>query len=313
MQAGSSTLSADGLIEVIRRLAIVPSLLALLIGGLTLRAELPSGISLLVIAAAFAGAWRLPRSDYRLFVLHITGFLLFNTLRVFADTTGNPVNFAYPISVDHSIFGSVPTVWLQEHLYRAGHIGVVDTVAMGVYLSYFKAHFIFGAIVWATKRQYLGLYVGMILTTLALGLVGYYLLPTAPPWLAAENGHLPEITRIFHQATSQLWHEANQNGSYIAGTNDVAAMPSLHTALTMAIALMMWRINRALGVLGFVYVAAMGFSLMYLGEHYFVDVAAGVITAMAAMRITERLASKRASVPILAVQPSGTFVLSDAA
>jgi membrane-associated phospholipid phosphatase len=95
-------------------------------------------------------------------------------------------------------------------------------------------------------------------------------------------------------ATNQLWHDANQNGSYIAGTNDVAAMPSLHTALTMAIALMAWRINRLLGLVGFAYVIAMGFSLMYLGEHYFVDVAAGAVTASVAMLIGSRLSVRKA-------------------
>src|SRR6185503_12423242 len=69
-RAEGAHLTAAGLVEVLRKLAIAPSLAILLVGGLTLRAELPAGIGLLLIAAAFVGAWHLPRCDYRLFALH---------------------------------------------------------------------------------------------------------------------------------------------------------------------------------------------------------------------------------------------------
>jgi membrane-associated phospholipid phosphatase len=287
-----------GLLHGLRKLAVLPSLMALMLVGLTLRAELPAGIALVGTSAAVFAAWHLPRTDYRLFVLHITGFLLFNAARVFADGTGNPIHFMYPIEMDRAVFGSVPTVWLQDHFYNPGHIGLLDSVTMAVYVSYFKGHFLFGAFVWLFWRRHLSTYVAVILATLGLGLIGYYLLPTAPPWLAAQQGDLAQITRIFHMATDQLWHDANSNGSYIAGTNDVAAMPSLHTGLTMAMALMAWRMNRLLGVVGFIYTAAMGFSLMYLGEHYFDDVAAGVVTAALGVVLVHKIQSRRIRVPL---------------
>src|SRR5205823_1071596 len=63
------------------------------------------------------------------------------------------------------------------------------------------------------------------------------------------------------------------------GQNDVAAMPSLHMAITVVIAMFAWSRDRRLGLLGAVYAAAMGFSLVYLGEHYVTDVLAGVAFA----------------------------------
>ena len=110
-------------------------------------------------------------------------------------------------------------------------------------------------------------------------------IPTSPPWLAAETGHLPEVFRITKLATSQVWADAYSQGTYVAGKNDVAAMPSLHTALTTAVALTLWRLNRFAGIVGWLYVAAMGISLVYFGEHYVVDVLAGILVALLLNRL----------------------------
>ena len=103
--------------------------------------------------------------------------------------------------------------------------------------------------------------------------------------LAANAGDLPDVARINAIAHSTAWSEAYAQGSYVAGVNDVGAMPSLHTALTAIVAMSLWRMHRGLGVIGWLYVGAMGFSLMYLGEHYLIDVLAGVAAAAVAWRI----------------------------
>jgi membrane-associated phospholipid phosphatase len=58
-------------------------------------------------------------------------------------------------------------------------------------------------------------------------------------------------------------------------------MPSLHTAITVVMAFALWRVRRSLGIAGALYSLLMGFSLIYLGEHYLVDVLAGVALAIA--------------------------------
>ncbi len=57
-------------------------------------------------------------------------------------------------------------------------------------------------------------------------------------------------------------------------------MPSLHTAITVLMAFALWRVRPALGIAGGIYSLAMGFSLIYLGEHYLVDVLAGAVLAV---------------------------------
>jgi membrane-associated phospholipid phosphatase len=134
--------------------------------------------------------------------------------------------------------------------------------------------------------------------TLAIGLAIYFLVPTAPPWLAANAGDLPDVARISALANSEVWADAYERGAYVAGANDVGAMPSLHTALSAVVAMTLWRVSRVLGVIGWLYVCAMGFSLMYLGEHYLVDVLAGVAIAALAWRlVTSRFEPRSAANP----------------
>jgi membrane-associated phospholipid phosphatase len=264
-----------------------PALVLLFVGLFALRpATPPLAYAGFVGLMAFA-AWRwLPRTDFRTFCLYILAFSLFNGLRTVADETGNPWQYTYAIVADEVLFlGSVPTVWLQDRLYQAGQVSTLEWACIATYVSYFSAHFVLGAIIWAKKRELLGTYVSVVVVTLCIGLSLYFLLPTAPPWLAANAGDLPDVARISALANSEMWANAYDRGAYVAGANDVGAMPSLHTALTAVVAMACWRMNRLVGVIGWLYVGTMGFSLIYLGEHYLIDILAGVATAAVAWRL----------------------------
>jgi membrane-associated phospholipid phosphatase len=86
----------------------------------------------------------------------------------------------------------------------------------------------------------------------------------------------------------------HQSAGAAVGQNDVAAMPSLHMAITVVIALFAWHCNRRLGALGLLYAAGMGFTLVYLGEHYVADVLAGVAFAAGSWFVALRLWHRRA-------------------
>jgi membrane-associated phospholipid phosphatase len=57
--------------------------------------------------------------------------------------------------------------------------------------------------------------------------------------------------------------------------NPWAAMPSLHFATSVLAALLLGDVNRTAGVVGWSYALTLGFALVYLGEHYVVDLLAG--------------------------------------
>jgi membrane-associated phospholipid phosphatase len=88
--------------------------------------------------------------------------------------------------------------------------------------------------------------------------------------------------------------EVYRQGSEIAGAvNPVAAMPSLHMALTAVVALAAWRVHRVAGIVASAYAVSMGFALVYLGEHYAVDVLAGTVVAGAGSLLAARVLAKR--------------------
>jgi hypothetical protein len=61
------------------------------------------------------------------------------------------------------------------------------------------------------------------------------------------------------------------------GGNPWAAMPSLHFATSLMAALLLSEAGPAEGAIGWGYALTLGFALVYLGEHYVTDLAAGAL------------------------------------
>jgi membrane-associated phospholipid phosphatase len=115
--------------------------------------------------------------------------------------------------------------------------------------------------------------------------------PTAPPWLAADDGVLPGVWRVMDFVGGQVDQENYQRLYDALGVpNPVAAMPSLHMGVTFAVFLFARRANRWLGRIMLAYVLLMGFSLVYMGEHYVTDVLVGALIATVVYRLVVRVA-----------------------
>src|SRR5688572_7625806 len=65
----------------------------------------------------------------------------------------------------------------------------------------------------------------------------------------------------------------------VLGGNPLAAMPSLHFATSVSAAHVLAETGRVAGRLGWTYAILLGVALVYLGEHYVVDLAAGLALA----------------------------------
>jgi membrane-associated phospholipid phosphatase len=66
-------------------------------------------------------------------------------------------------------------------------------------------------------------------------------------------------------------------------------MPSLHFGASVLAAILLSESNRKAGAVGWTYAGVLGFALVYLGEHYVVDLLAG-LGLVAAVRFGEPLA-----------------------
>jgi membrane-associated phospholipid phosphatase len=138
----------------------------------------------------------------------------------------------------------------------------------------------------------------MVSLLAVVGFATYALYPAVPPWLAAYQGHMPPVDRIVPYAWSNIhvfsFDTLFQTGSQYA--NDVAAMPSLHSAYSMLITLYLWGMTRSrwLRALLAAYPPAMAFALVYTAEHFVIDVLAGWLYAVAVFMAVNELADTRA-------------------
>ncbi len=125
-----------------------------------------------------------------------------------------------------------------------------------------------------------------------IGASFYWLLPTAPPWYAASAparraaGQRSEALRSQATAESEVRRMMVEYGEFfwrdgwgplysVFGGNPLAAMPSLHFATSLMATLLLAEVGPVAGTLGSAYATTLGFALVYLGEHYVVDLLAG--------------------------------------
>jgi membrane-associated phospholipid phosphatase len=221
--------------------------------------------------------------------------LAYDFLRGHADGL-LPVHVRPQIDLERALFGGeVPTVWLQQRLWDgARHIHWWDYLTWFVYLTHFFGTLVVAAVLWLRAPERFRRYVAMVTALAALGFATYVLLPAAPPWMASRDGEL-EAT---HRMIGTVWRSvpiAHFNVLFEKGghyANDVAAVPSLHAAYSLLIALFLWRSVRwPWRVLLAAYPPAMAFALVYSAEHYVVDVLLGWIYAAVVFVAVERAAS----------------------
>ena len=183
-----------------------------------------------------------------------------------------------------------------------------------VYMSFFILPYIVAGVLWLRNRDEWKAFVKLFVGLSFAGLVIYALVPAAPPWAAArctaadvaggpsgprcmfksargvpdggllgalqtsQDGANAWVERIvgrgwgklnLHTASALL--DAGQ-----ASVNLVAAIPSLHAGMTLAIAAFLWnRVNRGWQVVLAAYVVVMAFTLVYTAEHYVIDILLG--------------------------------------
>jgi membrane-associated phospholipid phosphatase len=226
---------------------------------------------------------------------------LFVLLRQVAAGTPFPRQGAHIAALEAALFGGVtPTTWLQDQLLSAdpGSLAYTATV---IHASYFFGFVLAGLGIWLVRRQLFGAYVLTLSLTFALGLAGYFALPTEPPWLVARDNGAPAARRVIVETTrgtpvASAVVEAGRawqvDPDALGDPNPAAAMPSVHTAITAALALFLFRVHPLAGLAGLMYTAAMGLSLVYLGEHFVLDVAAGVACAALAAWFTRSVVGR---------------------
>ena len=229
--------------------------------------------------------------------------LAYDASRGLADGLGAPVHVTEPAAADRWLgFGNLPTVVLQAHWDAAWW----EALATLVYASQFVVTPVVLGVLWIRDRQRWVRYARLVIGLSAAGLLTYVLYPAAPPWLAAKDGVIEPVRRLSGAGWEVLG--LPRAGALLADSqgqvNQVAAMPSLHTAfavLTSLVLLPMAR-RRWQRLLLLAYGPTMAVVLVWAGEHYVVDTmlgaayAGGVVLLGAHVRpVVRRLRGRRSA------------------
>lgn len=194
----------------------------------------------------------------------------------------NNVHIFPMINADKFIFGFIPTVRLQNLLYNPEHLAWYDYVSVTLYICHFVTPMIVGFYFWYRDRAFFKKYTFGILAVSYAAFITFILFPAMPPWMASNSGYIPQIKEVTGVVMSHFFKTTvNLPSLYnLFGGDPVAAMPSLHAAFPTIIFLFIYKWNKKWGLLFFPYVIGVWFAVIYLGEHYFVDVLAGAFYAL---------------------------------
>jgi len=207
------------------------------------------------------------------------------------------VRVTYPVKVDRALgLGELPGLRLQRALARPGAIGRADQVLVWCHWLWFLVpHGTVAFVLLRCPRLFPGAAARMY-AVFDIGVIGYWAVPTAPPWYAAEAGALgdpaerPALRRMMREHGEAFWKAAWTPLYDVLGGNPLAAMPSLHFATSLMAAHLLSEAGRVPGAVGWSYAIALGFALVYLGEHYVVDLLAGTALTEAIRRAAPHLA-----------------------
>ena len=205
------------------------------------------------------------------------------------------VHVSYPIWADRVIgLGQLPSARLQRALARTGAEGpewrTLDRVLVWAHWSWFAVPHAALLYVMVRRPERFGRAAVLTYAVFDVGATFYWIVPTAPPWYAAgaredgAPGKALAVRRMMVEYGEDFWQDGWASLYSVFGGNPLAAMPSLHFATTLMAALLLAEVGPVAGALGFAYTATLGFALVYLGEHYVVDLIAGAALTAAIRR-----------------------------
>jgi membrane-associated phospholipid phosphatase len=194
--------------------------------------------------------------------------------------------------------------WLQTHSSR-----VLDAICAVPYGTFIFVSIAFAIFAFRRDMPTMLRFGWAFFTLNLVGFVTYHVFPAAPPWYFHAHGVVADLTAKASEGPNLARVDAMLGFPYFQGmygrSSDIfGAMPSLHVAYPLLIAIEGWKLwGKPLRAASIAFFVWMCFSAVYLDHHWIVDVIAGiaytaiVATSMRlAFRAIDRL-GKGAEVP----------------
>jgi membrane-associated phospholipid phosphatase len=173
----------------------------------------------------------------------------------------------FEITLANVIAGSKVMTFLVSWTYWNSEFTVVGVALLFVYLR---------------RHEHFHRFRNWVLLANVIGLVGYVIVPTAPPRMFPTFG--------FPDTLAQFGGLNHGSGLVELAANPYAAMPSLHAAdalivgLSLAVVCRHWW-SKAIWLL---WPAWVWFAVMATGNHFWLDILAGIVVAMLAALVVHR-------------------------
>ncbi len=236
------------------------------------------------------------RLFFRDWIPFIGLFFAYELMRGYADDFGASVHVADILSLERTLFGGrIPTEILQSALHPASGSDPLAILGTIVYFLHFPLPLAVAFFLWLRRRRAYYDYVAAMIVLCMAGFATFLVLPVAPPWWAAQHGFLtgpdglPTIAYLKVQGFDDLARFLGFEGRYLfsyafyeINPNPVAAFPSLHAGFPFLAFLFARRAFGRVGWLMLGYSAVVWFAVVYLADHYVVDVVGGIVYASAA-------------------------------
>jgi hypothetical protein len=221
------------------------------------------------------------------FVFFFIAYQGYQVVRGFADGKAHVAitNGEHVISLERSL-GAFFEPGLQQAMLS--HQWIIDTANW----MYFNSHFVItvGVLAWIYlfRNEHFYFVRNMFLVAMGLALVGYTLFPTAPPRMFPEAGFTDTIASF-----TSVAQDKNDVASFLV--NPYAAVPSMHIAFSLMIAVPVMTLARSMWVkaLWSVYPLMIFFVILVTANHYWFDAACGAMVACMAAVTAHQLARLR--------------------
>jgi PAP2 superfamily len=260
----------------------------------------PIAMQAVAFGAPLALSVALPRSrprDVAVCALQMWAYLAaYKTPHDDEEGQRSRVHVDYPIAIDKLIgLGELPTVRLQRLLASPTDWRTLDRVLVWAHWTWFMVpHGSLAYILWRRPERFPRA-AAMTYAVFDLGACFYWVLPTAPPWYSVSEegggelgGGSSPARRMMVEYGAYFWKDGWDRLYSGLGGNPLAAMPSLHFATSLMAALLLSETGPVAGACGWAYASTLGFSLVYLGEHYVADLIGGAALTLAVRRAGPR-------------------------
>jgi membrane-associated phospholipid phosphatase len=219
------------------------------------------------------------RRFVRDWVPFVSLFLSYEAMYGLVPSLSVAVHVKEPIAAELQLFGSIPTLMLQQFCRSP----LLDYLGAFFYSLHFIAPTAFAFLLWKRRSENFGGYTLALAIGTYSALVTFLLYPVAPPWFGVN------ATRILVQLDHSLGVPFYCAIFDFIQSNPFAAFPSLHAMYPWLISLYALKIKKTKALPVLLFPVGVWFSIVYLGEHYVVDVIGAVIYGTCAFFLAEKL------------------------